>query len=442
VGALQLAARTRVTAEELLAIVVVAEELRPRHRGDGIGVLAAFGALGHGVAALVFGFVEVAGAQDRPRPPPLDAGRAPANAGPRRSPMADRVRYGIIGSGMMGVEHMLNIRLQEDAEVAAFADPHPTSRKWGRDTAGPDAAAYEDPAEMLRRERLDAVVVSTPNHTHAAVLERVFGTELPVLVEKPLCTTLADCRRVVEAAEARRALTWVAMEYRYMPPVTRLLEELRKGTAGRLVMLAIREHRYPFLPKVGSWNRFARHTGGTLVEKCCHFFDLMNLILGAEPVRVYASGAQDVNHLDERYDGETPDILDNAYCVVDYEGGARALLDLCMFAEGSRNEQEIAVTGDAGKLECFVPESTVVVGRRSPRAVETHAVPVEERILRAGFHHGATYFEHRAFLRALREGTPPEVSVRDGMRAVALGVAAERSARERRPVAWSELGPV
>ncbi len=45
-----------------------------------------------------------------------------------------------------------------------------------------------------------------------------------------------------------------------------------------------------------------------------------------------------------------PDILDNAYVVVDYENGARGMLDLCMFAEGSRNEQEICVVGDRGKV--------------------------------------------------------------------------------------------
>ena len=47
------------------------------------------------------------------------------------------------------------------------------------------------------------------------------------------------------------------------------------------------------------------HTGGTMVEKCCHFFDLMRLIIGAEPVRVFCSGAMDVNHLGERYGGES-----------------------------------------------------------------------------------------------------------------------------------------
>lgn len=293
---------------------------------------------------------------------------------------------------------------------------------------------------MLARAPLDAVIVASPNHTHAEVLEDVFATGLHVLCEKPLCTTLDDAQRTAERAARHPGVFQVAMEYRYMPPFARLLEEVRAGGIGRLRMMAIREHRFPFLPKVGDWNRFARNTGGTLVEKCCHFFDLMNLVTGSRATRVYASGAQDVNHLDERYDGETPDILDNAYVIVDFASGARALLDLCMFAEASRNQEEITVVGDAGKVECFVPDSVVVIGRRNPRSVETEEVPVEERILKAGGHHGSTYFEHLAFRRAVLHGAPPDVSAEDGLRAVAMGLAAERSAAEGRPVEMRELG--
>jgi predicted dehydrogenase len=354
--------------------------------------------------------------------------------------MADAIRYGIVGAGMMGIEHIKNIALTPDACVTALADPHEASRGWGRQTAGPDVEVYENHRELLRRAPVDAVVVSTPNHTHRAVLDDVFRTEKHVLIEKPLCTTIEDCRAVEEAAARHAGIVWVAMEYRYMPPVARLIEEVRAGTVGRLLMLAIREHRFPFLPKIGDWNRFARNTGGTLVEKCCHFFDLMHLISGARATRVYASGGQDVNHLDERYDGEVPDIIDNAYAIVDFEGGCRALLDLCMFAEASRNQEEIAASGDAGKVECFVPDGSVVIGRRNPREIETLQVPVEERLLEAGFHHGSTYYEHLAFQNAIRKGSPAEVSVRDGLLAVATGLAGERSIAEGRPVELAELG--
>ncbi|GBL21726.1 hypothetical protein EMGBS4_17860 [Acidimicrobiaceae bacterium] len=64
----------------------------------------------------------------------------------------------------------------------------------------------------------------------------------------------------------------------------------------------------PFLEKVDNWNRFSVNTGGTLVEKCCHFFDVMGLIAQSKAQRVFASGSQDVNHLDEIYDGRKSDI--------------------------------------------------------------------------------------------------------------------------------------
>ena len=88
----------------------------------------------------------------------------------------------------------------------------------------------------------------------------------------------------------------VAMEYAHMPPVARLIEEVHAGTAGTPRMMAIREHRFPSLKKVGDWNRFNARTGGMLVEKCRHFFGLMRLTLRADPVRVYASAGADVNH--------------------------------------------------------------------------------------------------------------------------------------------------
>lgn len=47
---------------------------------------------------------------------------------------------------------------------------------------------------------------------------------------------------------------------------------------------------------------------------------------------------------------QVPDILDNAYVIVEYANGSRGMLDLCMFAEGSQNEQEVCVVGDAGKV--------------------------------------------------------------------------------------------
>ncbi len=357
--------------------------------------------------------------------------------------MSDEIRFGIIGSGMMGCEHIRNLALLPGVKVTAVAEPNQQSREWARRSLGGAAGEvrfFDDFRDLLREAPVDAVVVATPNFTHAAVLDAIFETRKHVLIEKPLCTTIDDVKRVVDRAAKHPGIVWVGMEYRFMRPVARLVEEVHAGAVGRLRMLAIREHRYPFLKKVDDWNRFSRNTGGTLVEKCCHFFDLMNLITRSRPVRVCGSGAMDVNHRDERYAGETPDILDNAFVVVDFAGGERALLDLCMFAENATNEMEIAATGDRGKAEVFVPAQRLVLTRRDRNEPTTIEFPLDRNLAHAGAHHGSTFFEHLAFRDAIRSGGRPIVSVEDGALAVAVGVAAEQSVRERRVVELSELG--
>ena len=354
--------------------------------------------------------------------------------------MTEDIRYGFIGVGMMGVEHIHNIRALDGARVTAVSDPSADSRANAAAVAGDGVEIFEGHQALLESGRCDAVVVASPNMTHVDVLLDVLGHDVHVLVEKPLCTTVEDCHRVIAAAGGRDGLLWVGLEYRYMPPIARLVDEVRSGTVGTLHMIAIREHRFPFLAKVGDWNRFNRNTGGTLVEKCCHFFDLMNVICDAPPVRVMASGGQAVNHLDERYDGERPDILDNAYVIVEYASGARGMLDLCMFAEATTNQEEVVAVGDEGKVEAFLPSQELRVGRRADGWLSTRSeVVADDTIPYEGYHHGSSYLEHVDFRDAIRSGSAPAVSPQDGLLSVAVGVAAHRSIDQRRPVDLAEI---
>lgn len=352
------------------------------------------------------------------------------------------IRYGIIGSGMMGVEHIANIEAIEGAVVTAVADPTPSSQQWARNTMadGSTLTTFDHHTELLDSGLCDAVVVASPNMTHKTILDDIMGRDVHILVEKPLCTTVSDCKDVVVAAADHPGVVWVGLEYRYMPPVAKLIDEVHSGAIGDLKMLAIREHRFPFLEKVGDWNRFNRNSGGTLVEKCCHFWDLMNLTIDAEPVRIMASGAQDVNHLDESYDGQTPDILDNAYAIVEYENGVRAMLDLCMFAEASHEQEEISAVGDRGKIEAFLPSLGYRQGLRADgrRGIACEVVH-DDNIKFEGLHHGSSYLEHLDFIDAIRGNGEADVTLHAGLISVAMGVAAHRSIDEGRPVTLEEI---
>ena len=354
--------------------------------------------------------------------------------------MTHPLRYGVIGTGMMGLEHIRNLQALEGAEVVAVCDPEPASLDAAEKTCGSPVALYDNHRALLAEGACDALVVATPNMTHAEILLDVLEAGIPTLVEKPLCTTISDCRRVMAAARPG-ALVWVGLEYRYMPAIARLIETVHSGTVGKVRMLSIREHRFPFLPKVGDWNRFNANTGGTLVEKCCHFFDLMHLLVDEKPLRVFASGGQDVNHLDEVYDGQTPDIIDNAFVILDFPSGARAMRDLCMFAEATQNQEELSVVGDLGKAEALIPQSVVRTGIRGQHWIgQVDEVEADNPEIRhEGYHHGSSYIEHLRFRDAVLSHARPDAGLDEGLWSVATGVAAQLSIAEERPVPLEEV---
>ena len=355
------------------------------------------------------------------------------------------IKYGIIGAGTMAREHILNISLIENAEVVALSDPHEASLNQSKDILKTKVPCFKNHQDMIKENLVDVYLISSPNFTHIEILKDVIKTKKHILVEKPLCTNTKDCLEIKKLTKDYPSLFWTAMEYRYMPPVAKFIDEIHNKTIGELKTLTIREHRFPFLKKINNWNRFEKNTGGTLVEKCCHFFDLMRLIAKSKPISVYASGAQDVNHLDEEYDGKKPDIIDNAYVIVNFENGARSLLELCMFAENSNMQEELVATGNKGKIETSVPSnesgkisSNLRIGMRDGET-RLETIEVDKKILEAGHHHGSTYYEHLAFLNAIKNNSNPEVSLNDGLIAVAVGEAAEKSIKLKRLVKLEEI---
>ena len=355
------------------------------------------------------------------------------------------IKYGIIGAGTMAREHILNISLIENAEVVALSDPHEASLNQCKDILKTKVPCFKNYQDMIKENLVDVYLISSPNFTHIEILKDVIKTKKHILVEKPLCTNTKDCLEIKKLTKDYPSLFWTAMEYRYMPPVAKFIDEIHNKTIGELKTLTIREHRFPFLKKVNNWNRFEKNTGGTLVEKCCHFFDLMRLIAKSKPISVYASGAQDVNHLDEDYDGKKPDIIDNAYVIINFENGTRSLLELCMFAENSEMQEELVATGNKGKIETSVPSnesgkisSNLRIGMRDGET-KLETIEVDKKILEAGHHHGSTYYEHLAFLNAIKNNSNPEVSLDDGLIAVAVGEAAEKSIKLKRLVKLEEI---
>ena len=149
-----------------------------------------------------------------------------------------------------------------------------------------------------------------------------------------------------------------------------------------------------------------------------------------------------------------PDILDNGYVIVDFANGARAMLELCMFAEGARYQEEISAVGSHGKIEALVPgpgrfwpehlgpppTPRVILSPRDPQGPIEREVPVDPTLLDAGDHNGSTFYQHQGFVDLVRANrNAPDVSLYDGMMAAIMGMAAQRSIAEHRAVRIDEF---
>ena len=298
-------------------------------------------------------------------------------------------------------------------------------------------------------------------------LERWSSYDVTILVEKPAAVNQEQHDRLRALAESpeRRSRIWVAMEYRFIPNVAKLLSLLPE--VGDIKMVTIRENRYPFLHKIGGWNRDREKTGDTLVEKCCHFFDLFRLITGKEVdlPNIRAIAQRGINYEEEPELYETP-IIDAAYVFMPFQdeetstGKKRSktmgCLEVCMYAEGSRHQEEIIVTGSKGRIEATSPENKVHFFKRpsgdgwkdrsEPPPVSSiektvydcsnlkEVFDIENYVLptHGGYHYGSTAVEWFKLISAIRtfQSTgiwSPSVSLNDGLRAVEIGLQATKA---------------
>ena len=365
------------------------------------------------------------------------------------NPTGKKPGYGIIGTGMMGREHIRAVLQLEQAQLIGLCDSHPKSLELGVAevirSGGKAPKIYSDTAALASDPDVDAILICTPNFTHRAVFDQVKASGKPIFLEKPMATTLEDAFYLAQGALRYPAAIQLGMQYRYKSQYQLALSALDRNELGSVKMISLCEYRPPFLSKVREWNKFSEYSGGTLVEKCCHYFDLMNRIAGAPPARVYASGGRAVNFADFEYKGKPSDIDDHALVVVDYENGVKAQFALNMFSE--ELFEALTVSGSKGTLHTeeyasFKPDRP----SRSSIRIQTPDHPAYEGIdctfpedIEIGGHYGSTLFEHQRFRDQLTGATNDGATCAEGLWAIITAWMAQVSMQQGNVVNVREM---
>lgn len=216
------------------------------------------------------------------------------------TPTGKRTRYAVVGTGAraeMFVRALVRDHA-DTAELVAFADVNQTRmdahNRWLVELGHPPVPTYQaaDFAVMLDAERVDAVLVTTVDATHDTYVVAALRAGRDVVCEKPMTIDAPRCRRILDAvAETGRRVT-VAFNYRYNPLHERVRRLLADGAVGEIGsvhfewLLDVR-HGADYFRR---WHRDKANSGGLLVHKASHHFDLINWWLDATPVEVYAAG--------------------------------------------------------------------------------------------------------------------------------------------------------
>jgi predicted dehydrogenase len=344
----------------------------------------------------------------------------------------------VIGTGTIGQEHMRVASLLGRAQVHGIYDTQTHSLDIAeanfKTYSDEPLQRYPDLASACNDPQADALFICTPNHTHFEILQVAIKSGKPIFLEKPMATDLKDAAATVALSDAYQSFMQIGLQYRYKAQYIEAFHEVKsRGSLGEIKTIAISEYRPPFLDKVGQWNKFNANSGGTLVEKCCHYFDLINLMAESQPTLVYASGGQGVNFTDFSKDGVPSDIADHAFVVIDYANGTRANFTLNMFCPDFT--EEMVVSGTQGRLvarEVFNfhqqqrSKATVAIESGELRASRQTDVTYGALIEQSG-HHGATYYEHMAFMDQLEGKQVDAATPLQGLWSMIVASAAQES---------------
>jgi myo-inositol 2-dehydrogenase / D-chiro-inositol 1-dehydrogenase len=334
-----------------------------------------------------------------------------------------QMRFAVVGFGAWGRFHARSIAKAPNAELAAIvANSDVNAVAAGEEW--PNAAILRDWRQVLADPTIEAVAIVTPNHLHAEIAVAALEAGKHVLLEKPMATSTADCDRIVAAARASGRVLTVGHELRLSPQWGRIRALIDEGAIGEPEHVHVSLFRFPYRQGSGGWRYDLDRVGSWILEEPIHFFDAMLWYRAGRgrPVSVSAlgTGSAAMSH--------------SLSVLVRFSNGATGAINQVL--AGFEHHQTVEVVGSTGSIRSlwsgvmdrtFEPTASLRIKRAGAEREET--IPIE----RSG-----EVFEleaqAEAAVAAFRSGRPI-VSAEEGRAAVAMCLAAERSAHEGREIA-------
>jgi predicted dehydrogenase len=339
-----------------------------------------------------------------------------------------KVRFGIVGCGMIADFHRAGIEKSPAAELFAVSDSVPGRAKAFAEKYGAPHA-FEDFNAMMRLPELDAVCICTPSGLHAEPAMAAAHAGKSILCEKPLDVTLEKIDALLDAVKRTGVKLGAVFQSRVQPDCLRVKKAVDDGVLGRILQADLRTkwYRSQEYYDSGAWRgTFALDGGGCLMNQGIHGIDLYQWLVG--PIRSVYGKVATMNH--------TIEVEDTAYAICELAGGGRGAIigSTCAYPGFPTR---IEIHGEKGSivLEDAKIAAWDVMGQEKPADVQIGGGP---GVGGAGDPKAISSYGHETLVHdlasAILENRAPKISGAEARVPVAIILAIYQSSHEGRPV--------
>jgi len=330
-----------------------------------------------------------------------------------------KIGIGVIGLGRMGRVYANFVAGQlEDAELVAVSDPQPSV------LAQYSVTTAEDYTVLLADPHVDAVIVTTPTHTHREIVIAAAQAGKAIFCEKPTALTLRETDEMIAAVNSAGVLLQIGFMRRFDRAYSEAKRQIDAGVIGTPVMIRS-IGRDPYRTSLEYADPSV--SGGLIVDMGIHDFDVVRWLTGDEIQRVYAETAALVYP-----ELTTVGDVDNAQITLKFESGGLGNIEVSRTAKYGYDIRG-EVVGTEGALQIGYLQETAVL-TLTKAGVRHDVVPhFPERF-------GPAYTAQiAAFVTCVRDGKPPAVTAQDARAALQAAIAATRSQHTGQVVAVADV---
>jgi len=336
------------------------------------------------------------------------------------------IRVGVIGCGRIGVVHLGAITKAPNVTPVIVSNPTISKAENAAKTYGVPRFTG-DAMDVITDPEVDAVWICSPSQFHAEQIKACAANGKHVFCEKPLATDLAETVEAINACSEAGVKLMTGLQRRFDPNFRRVKTAIEAKEVGQTIMIKLCS-RDPSPPPF----EYVKGGGGIFADMAVHDLDMTRFLAGADPIDILAIGSCHIDKSIEVLEGSEK--FDTASCLVRYPNGVQAMVDVCRQSSYGY-DQRAEVLGTTGMIatDNVYPNTAKLY---KPDFTGNADMPYDFFLSR---YTEAYVSETVAFCESLVNDTPVPCTGTDGLAALIMAIAADKSAKENRWVTFSEV---